>query len=309
MDPNDEAAPLVHVVVLNWNGWRDTVHCVALLRGLTYPRYRVLVVDNGSSDGSESEITKAHPDIPLIQTGSNLGFGAGNNIAMQRALSEGAQYVWVLNNDTQPFPESLTSLIRVMEAVPRVGILSPVVSNSGTGEPEPLNRFPPGLRRPTSSPESNQSGFGALGLELLDTAPGCSMLLRRALIEELGGFDERYFHFFEDTDLCWRAWKSNWLVGRTRSCRIDHHYGTSTEHSRPLLLYYMLRNMLLFASRATGESVGWLLVRHPLLWVWALGPLFGLRSFRRPAVKLAVLRAVADALRGRRGRCATYSPS
>ena len=298
----------MHVVVLNWNGWRDTVHCLGLLRNSTYPRYRVVVVDNGSSDASESEIRKAHPDVRLIQTGSNLGYGAGNNIAIRRALTEGAQYVWVLNNDIQPSPECLTSLIRVMEAVPRLGILGPVVFNSHTGEPEPLNRFPPGLRRPAASSESDQSASGALRLELLDTAPGCSMLLRRALIQELGGFDERYFHYFEDTDLCWRAWQSNWLVGRTHRCRIDHQYGTSTEHSRPLVLYYMLRNMLLFASRAMGVSVGWLLVRQPLLWVWALGPLFGLRSFRRPAVKLAVLRALVDALRGRRGRCASYSP-
>jgi GT2 family glycosyltransferase len=308
MDPNGRVAPLVHVVVLNWNGWRDTVRCVALLRSLTYPCYRVVVVDNGSTDGSESEIRKAHPDISLIQTGGNLGFGAGNNIAIHRALSEGAQYVWVLNNDTQPSCECLSALIRVMEAVPRLGILGPLVFSPRAGEPEPLNHFPPGIRRLSSSSESSRAGPDAAGLELLDAAPGSSMLLRRGLIEELGGFDERYFHFFEDTDLCWRAWQSGWLVGRTHNCRISHQYQASTDHSPPLIAYYMLRNMLLFASKATGFSVGWLLVRQPLLWLWALGPLFGLRSFRRPAVKLAILRAVADAVRGRRGRCPAYSP-
>ncbi|PZS10889.1 MAG: hypothetical protein DLM70_00190, partial [Chloroflexi bacterium] len=105
-----------------------------------------------------------------------------------------------------------------------------------------------------------------------------------------------------------RAWAAGWLVARANSCRIYHKYAASTNASRPLVLYYMLRNILLFSSRVIGDPVSVVMLRRPLLWMWALGPLFGLRSFRHPSVKLAVLRALVHAVRGREGRCSTYSP-
>jgi len=296
-------APFVVIVVLNWNAWQETTKCVADLLRLDYPRYRIMVVDNGSRDGSVEQLRAAFPELQVIEAGGNRGFGGGTNLGMRYALTEGADLIWVVNNDTDISPGCLSSLVSVLERNPSAGIIGPTVVSRSEGRPEPLNRFPPGVSRP-----SVPAAVAPADLECLDTAPGAAMLLRRGVLDLLGGFDERYFHYFEDTDLCWRAWRAGWWVGRTAACTIGHGYATSTRGARPMELYYMVRNILMFVSRASGLPVTVVLFRHPRVWTWALGPLFGLRSFRRPAVKLAVLRAVRDAVVGRVGRSPTYSP-
>lgn len=87
--------PLVFIVVLNWNCWEDTVACVASASQMAYRRYKVVVVDNGSTDGSECRIRDACPHVEVIQTGANLGYAGGNNIGIERALAAGADYVLV----------------------------------------------------------------------------------------------------------------------------------------------------------------------------------------------------------------------
>src|SRR5579884_395199 len=115
-------APLVHVVILNWNGWRDTVACVASVKHSQYPRLQIVVVDNDSSDGSEAAIQLAHPDITVLQSGANLGYAGGNNVGIRHALAAGADFVWILNNDTTVAPDTLAELVRAA-ADPSVGIV------------------------------------------------------------------------------------------------------------------------------------------------------------------------------------------
>src|SRR5690348_2023028 len=78
-------APLVHAVILNWNGWRDTVACVASVKHSAYANLRIVVVDNASTDGSGAEIRAAHPDITLLQSGANRGYAGGNNVGIRHA--------------------------------------------------------------------------------------------------------------------------------------------------------------------------------------------------------------------------------
>lgn len=308
MDDTPAAKPLVFVIVLNWNGWRDTAECVSTLKNQHYDPYRLVVVDNGSTDGSEARLRERFPDITLLQTGANLGFAGGNNVGIQHALRQEADYIWIVNNDTKIPPGCLESLVGVMEREPRLGVLSPAVFHSDTRKPEPLNRFPPGIGAPRRFDPLVQDIELDADFETLDVAPGCAMLIRSGTVVDLGGFDERYFHYFEDTDFCWRAWSHGWLVARAPRCAISHLYGGSTRTSPALALYYMLRNILLFSSRVTGIPVWMLLVCRPILWVWSLGPLLGVRGFRAPQRKVAVIRALVDAIRGREGRCPVYSP-
>lgn len=104
---------LVYIIILNWNGWQDTVECVVSCLNLRHDNCRILIVDNGSTDGSETFLRKRFPDTELIQTGENRGFAGGNNIGISHAMANGADYVWLLNNDTIVDPDSLSELIRV----------------------------------------------------------------------------------------------------------------------------------------------------------------------------------------------------
>lgn len=105
-------APLVAVILLNWNGWRDTVQCVESLRHLDYPRVLVIVVDNASADDSVKRIRAAFPNVTLIENHENLGYAGGTNVGIRYALDHGAAMCWLLNNDTIAPPEALTPLVR-----------------------------------------------------------------------------------------------------------------------------------------------------------------------------------------------------
>src|SRR5438105_7672117 len=101
------AKPLVYVVVLNWNGWRDTARCLASLRASSYPRLHVVVVDNGSTDGSPQRLAPLL-DAPwgeLVEAGRNLGFTGGVNIGLRLVLERGADYAFLLNNDATVAPD------------------------------------------------------------------------------------------------------------------------------------------------------------------------------------------------------------
>lgn len=107
-------SPLVAIVILNWNGGEDTCACVASCRGLTWPNRRIIIVDNGSDDGSEEQLRKECPDAELIQTGANLGFAGGNNAGIRAALDGGADFVWLLNNDAVAAPDALDALVAAL---------------------------------------------------------------------------------------------------------------------------------------------------------------------------------------------------
>src|SRR6266487_3599586 len=92
--------PLVYIVLLNWNGWKDTVECMRSLERMAYKNWRAVVVDNGSTDDSVERLREASPELTIIETHKNLGFAAGNNVGIRLALKKAADYVFVLNNDT-----------------------------------------------------------------------------------------------------------------------------------------------------------------------------------------------------------------
>src|SRR5712672_2084688 len=121
------AQPSVSCILLNWKGWRDTVACLDALARLDYENLSVIVVDNGSADESVRRIREAAPDILVLETGSNLGFAGGNNVGIRHALAQGADYIWLLNNDTKPEPAALAQLVRRAESNSRFGEIGSVL--------------------------------------------------------------------------------------------------------------------------------------------------------------------------------------
>src|ERR1700730_5456094 len=109
LTPALDSNPRVACIVLNWNGWSDTIECLDALYQCTYLNVTVIVVDNGSTDDSVASIRGAHPDVLLIESGTNVGFAGGNNIRIRHALAHGAYYLWLLNNDTKPAPDALSA--------------------------------------------------------------------------------------------------------------------------------------------------------------------------------------------------------
>src|SRR2546425_647264 len=117
----------VYILVLNWNNWKDTNECLASLQGLDYNHWKVIVLDNGSTDGSLRHIRERHPEVEIMKLGENLGFAKGNNAGIRAAVERGAEYVWLLNNDTEVDPGALRALVETAESDPRIGAVGSAI--------------------------------------------------------------------------------------------------------------------------------------------------------------------------------------
>ena len=119
--------PKVSIIILNWNGLKDTLECLESVKKSDYPNYEIILIDNASKN-REGEIIKSRfPELILVQNEMNLGFAGGNNIGMRYALKNGAYYVWLLNNDTVIESNTLSDLVAVAEKTPNAGLLSPLI--------------------------------------------------------------------------------------------------------------------------------------------------------------------------------------
>ena len=203
-------APEIGVVLLNWNQYDDTVDCLRSLYGMDYPNFRVILLDNGSSDGSGEKIEGLFPRVEMLYSSVNLGFDGGNNLGIMRALNMGCDYVLLLNNDTVLDPALLKELIEVAATDPKIGILGPKIYYYD--EPDvlwwagcSLNISPNGMF--SFSQEGNcQKDVGQFDEVVdVDGAIGCAMLIRREVIEKIGLLDERFFIYHEEHDYALRA--------------------------------------------------------------------------------------------------------
>ena len=119
--------PKVHIIILTWNNWEVTVACLESVIRLAYPDFEIVVVDNGSDDGTPDRIRENYPDVSLIENSRNLGFAAGCNVGLRYALQNESDYVFLLNNDTVVPPDLIDVLIAEAEALPGLGILAPML--------------------------------------------------------------------------------------------------------------------------------------------------------------------------------------
>lgn len=221
--------PTVSVVVLNYNGLRHLDTCFTSLLALDYPpdKLELMLVDNGSTDDSLSFMRARFPAVRLVQTGTNLGFAEGNNVGAREA---GGELVAFLNNDTRVEPSWLRELAQGLFDGREDGV---VCTSS-------LMLDWSGERIDFQAGALNFHGFGfqpsyGLPLEGLDVVPrellfacGGSMLIRRDIFLEVGGFDPDYFAFFEDVDLGWRLWVLGHKVTLTPTAVTYHrHHGTA----------------------------------------------------------------------------------
>ena len=215
--------PSVYIIVLNWNNCRDTLICLNSLEKLNYPNYRLLVVDNGSDDDSVVCIRGAYPNLELIETGRNLGFAGGNNVGIRYALERGADYVWLLNNDTKVDPRALTAMVEAAESDSRIGAVGSVLYYMD--EPERMQAWGGGWVSLLSGVTGHYKGPVDHGK--LDYITGASLLIRASTLREVGYLDERYFMYWEDVDLCFRIRRQGWKLAVADQSFVFHREGAT----------------------------------------------------------------------------------
>ena len=239
------------VIVLNWNRAPDTLACVASLRANhDAHRLSVIVVDNGSTDSSWEELQElADEDVTLIQTGANLGYAGGNNVGIRAALDRGADYVWILNNDTLVDRRCLDELLGAAEKYPQAGVLVPMIFYM---HPPGTIWYAGGSYNPALARAAHR-GIGGQDEGRFDAtcevtfATGCSLFVRREVFERLGLFDDRYFLYWEDVEFSRRILRGGYRICFVPGARIWHEEGASSgQHDSPssAFHYYTMRNRL-----------------------------------------------------------------
>ena len=233
----------VAVVVLNWNGWKDTISCVESLRQLDYPNFWLIVVDNASTDDSVTRIKQALPDVELMQTTENLGFGGGCNAGIRRALDDGADYVWLVNSDAVAEKAALSALVQVAEENEALGSVGSVLYEYGQAGKVQL--WGGGRVNLWTGQSRHQlvSGWP-------DFISGASLFLRRAALEEVGLFDQKtFFMYWEDTDIHFRLRKAGWRLAVAADSRLWHKQSASLGKKSPLLDQYFVQSAVRFFKR------------------------------------------------------------
>ena len=199
--------PTVYIVVLNYNGRDLTFQCLNSLQQLHYGNHTILLVDNGSSDGSVEAISSAFPAVQVVALPENLGYARGNNTGLEIALEHDPDWVMFLNNDTEVDPDLLAAFMEAAERVPEGGILGPKIYYGGE---EQLLWYaggeiclPLGRTRHRGIREHDHGQYDEP--DRTDFISGCCLLIRGELVRQLGGFDPAYPMYNEDADLCYRA--------------------------------------------------------------------------------------------------------
>lgn len=242
--------PYVVTSVVTWNNYDDTRACLDSLLTLDYPNHDIVLVDNGSTDGSANRLETEYESVEMIRTGENLGYAGGMNVGTRKALELDAEYVWQLNNDVVIPDESLLSdLVETMKANPDIGMLTPLVTeypDTGTVW------FQKGTIdwKTGNTDHVDPESSGSDGLIYNDYIPNCSLLFPASVLDEVGLLPEEYFLYYDDVEHAVRIQDAGYKLATDTTSRIYHKESKSSRGELgPMYSYYRSRNMVLFREK------------------------------------------------------------
>ena len=268
--PGRETADLGAVIV-NYESGAALYRCLTGVReqGLA----EVVVVDNGSTDGSLDRVRRDMPDVVIIEPGINLGYGSAINRGMAATR---APYVLVANPDLEVTPGAIGRLAGVLDDDPRVALVGPLIRTPQGDRYPSARRFPslpdaaghavlgilaPGNRF-TRAYQRSDLDAARTGVQEVDWVSGACFLVRRPAFDDVDGFDESYFMYAEEVDLCWRLGRQGWRIAYAPCAEVVHAQGVSTERHPFRMIMEHHRSLWRFACRT---QLGWRRLLLPLV--------------------------------------------
>ena len=237
---------MIYVVLVNYNGTKDTIECIESLKESNYREFQIIVVDNCSSDNSVDVLKQYQKkeDFILVPLHSNNGFSAGNNIGIRYAISQDADFIWLLNNDTLVEPDTMDNL------------LNPFINHSLCGATTAKIFYENDRKRiwyAGGSINDKTSRTEHWRIDEIDNdknepltsvtfSSGCCIFLSREAVERAGLMDESYFLYEEDAEYCIRIRKAGFEIIYNPEAVVYHKVSSSTGESSPLKQYYSVRN-------------------------------------------------------------------
>ncbi len=287
-----QMSPRISIIVLNWNGRDMLAECLSALRAQTLRDFEIIVVDNGSRDGSPEWLAANAPEVSVIRNSANLGFATANNQGIRAAR---APLIAVLNNDALPEPDWLQVLVEAAERETWAGMFASRI----------LLRQPVGMIDSLGI-EVDRAGFawnrawGRYSTDPLISQPievfgpsGAAAVYRRAMLDQIGLFDEEFFIYYEDVDLAWRAQWAGWRCLYVPQAIVQHVHSATTKRGSPFKRRLLSRNKWWAIARNYPFSQLWPYV--PAILVLDLMALFSALMLER---NLSAVHGRWEALRG-----------
>lgn len=298
--------PTVAIILVNWNSFDVTNDCIISLKEIQYAAHTIVMVDNGSTDGSGKQLKQLHPEIVLIESATNQGFTGGNNLGFEYSIQQGFDYSLLLNNDTFVEPDFLNHLVNYMEAHPKVGIVQPRIHfnhdrsllwNGGSYYSKWLGfLYTKGFNRKPSAKY--------LQFKEVDWITGCAFLTKNNILRKTGLLAPNMFIYSEDVDLSFRIKALGYQLIYHPHSVIYHIAGMSNKSKtkgkegfvNPIVHYLNQRNRIWLLKKYTP----WYCVPTATLCnIFYISLIMGYFAVRRRFTKLkAVISAVKDGLSG-----------
>lgn len=239
---------ITSVIIVNWNGQEYLETCLSSLEKQVFREFEVLLVDNGSEDGSVDLVRSRFPWVAeIIENRENLGFGVANNQAIVRARG---RYVVLLNNDTEVEPGWLGSLVAAAEADPQVGMCASKILNFDSRDVIDNTGhliFRDGLNRGRGRLEVDRGQYDGFREALFPS--GCAALYRKAMFDAVGLFDDTFFAYGDDTDIGLRGRLDGWKCVFVPGARVYHRYSATTGQYSPTKAFLVERNRVWVAVK------------------------------------------------------------
>lgn len=301
VDAYSNSTPLVHVLVINWNGRAHLEACFDSLLASAYSNARFVLIDNASEDGSVDFVRArfgSDSRVEILECPTNLGWSGGNNAGIRRAIAEGAEYVFLINNDTAVSPDFLERTVAAAQADPRIGVVAPKMVLFD--QPDILNSVGLECSYIGSSWDKGVARIDAPAWDVpceVIGACGGACLIRTAVFDKTGLLPEEFGIYLDDLDLCLRVWNAGYSIVSCPSAVVRHKFSaTLGEGTRARYKYYlntrnrfwmMLRNfpaakllrhapaLVLAEARAMGRGAlngeWWKMAAHAKAWAAAAG--------------------------------------
>lgn len=299
----------VAIIIVNWNGWKDTLECLASIQALKTDSYviRTIVIDNHSSDHSVARIRSTYPRLDIIENEKNLGFTGGNNRGIHIALNGNASYIWLLNNDTIVDQNALLPLVEACSKGSTAIAGSKIYFYRGYEYHKKRYKrsdighilWYAGGVIDWRNMYASHRGVDEVDCGQYDTSEetsfitGCSMMIASQVVSSIGLFDNSYYLYLEDVDFCLRAKRAGYQMVYIPSSNVWHKNAQSSDKPGSLLhQYYLTRNRL-----HIGLTYAPIRTKAALLREGARMLVFGTKTERQ---------GVSDALMGRLGERYTW---
>lgn len=291
------------MIITSWNTRQRLLECLrSIEQSVESAGLEIIVVDNGSTDGSVEAVQREFPAVEVVANSVNLGYARASNMGMRRASG---RYLFLVNSDVVVRPGAIVALTRFMDAHPRVGLAGPRVVNEDGTLQHSCRRFP-GIRANTNNafaihrlfPRSPRFGGEVMlywdhdSERSVDVVSGCFCVVRDTALRGVGGLDERFFLYGEDVDWCMRFHAAGWDVRFCPAAEVVHYRGASSAIDRRRFAGEMVASTAILYrkhySRAVAGYLLFLVAVYHLVRLVSRLVLYGLRPARRPFLKMKI---------------------